>query len=183
MLEEKVRIPLPKVEQVENYDCGPAALRAICQYYKVGPDDHEQYIKDCKTTKQYGTEPKHLIRVAKKYGLNAKGIHGMSIEQLEGFLDEGKPVILDIQAWGKEHHYKKLQSGHYVVAIGYDDKRIYCEDPSVHTRKRGSISKKELMERWKDVDNGKVLKQYGIVIWKEGKGKEKDHLKSAQIIK
>jgi len=32
MLKEKVRIPLPKVEQVSNYAYSPAILRAICQY-------------------------------------------------------------------------------------------------------------------------------------------------------
>jgi len=184
MLEEKVRIPLPKVEQVSNYDCGPAALRAICQYYKVGPEDHDQFIKDCKTTKKDGTEPEHLIRVAKKYGLKVKEVHGMTIEQLQGYLDEKKPVIVDIQAWGEERHYKKLDSGHYAVAIGYDEKRIYFEDPSVHTRKRGSMLKKIFLDRWKDKKaSGEVLTQYGLVMWLDNKKqKDKDHLNATKRI-
>lgn len=183
MLEEKVRIPLPWVQQVSNWDCGPAALRAICQYYKIGPDDHDQFIKDCKANKE-GTEPKDLIRVAKKYGLKVKEVQGMSIEQLESYLDAGKPVIVAIQAWGAKKYYKKLDSGHYAVAIGYDEKRIYFEDPSVHTRKRGSMLKKDFLERWKDKKiSGEELHQYGLVMWLEQKKKkDKDHLNTTKKI-
>jgi len=183
MLEEKVRIPLPKVEQVSNYDCGPACLRAICQYYKVGPDDHDEFIRDCKATKKDGTEPEDLIRVAKKYGLKVKEFHNMGLPRLEKILDEGKPVIIDLQAWGEERYYEKRQSGHYAIAIGYDEKRIYFEDPSVHSRKRGSMLKKDFVERWKDKKaNGDDLNQYGIVIWKNKKDKEVDKLNATKKI-
>lgn len=178
-----IKVPIPKVEQVSNYDCGPAALRAICEYYKVGPKSHDEFIKDCEATKKDGTEPENLIAVAKKYGLKTKAKRGMTIEQLEVYLDQGRPVIVDLQAWGQEHQYKKLDSGHYVVAIGYDDDTIYFEDPSVHTRKRGKLSKKDLKDRWKDKKaNGEKLTHYAIAMWKETDSKDTDSLSSATEI-
>lgn len=184
MLEGKVTIHLPKTEQVDNFDCGPAALWAILQYYKCEPDDYDAFIKECKATKKDGTEPEDLIRVAKNYGLFTREVHNMTIEHLERVLTQGKPVIVDIQAWGHEKYYKTLQSGHYAIAIGFDDKRIYFEDPSLHTRRRGSILKKEFLERWRDKKvSGEILNQYGIIVWKNKKNKDVDYLKSAKKIK
>lgn len=183
VLEEKVRIPLPKVQQVSDYDCGPASLRAICQYYKVGPESHKDFIKECETSKKYGTRPEDLIRIAKKYGLDAKEHYEMSIKQLQGYLDSGKPVIVTIQAWGDKKYYDKLESGHYAVAIGYDDEKIYFEDPSVHRRKRGELMKDEFLDRWKDKKrDGEILNQYGIVIWKKENDKDSDELSSSRKI-
>lgn len=184
MLESKVTIHLPKTEQVDNFDCGPAALWAILQYYKCEPDDYDDFVKECKATKKNGCGPEDMVRVAKKYGLFTKEVHDMTIEYLEKVLQQGKPVIVTIQAWGQEKYYKTLQSGHYAIAIGFDEKRIYFEDPSLHTRKRGSIPKKEFLERWRDKKvNGEVLNQYGIIVWKNKKHKDVDYLKSAKKIK
>jgi len=174
-------IPLPKVEQVSDYDCGPAALRAICLYYQVGPQDHQQFIKDCRATKKDGTEPENLIRVAKQYGLKTKESRNMSVDELQGYLNQKKPVIVDIQAWGEG--YDDLESGHYVVAIGYDEKNIYFEDPSLHSHKRGSLSKRELLSRWKDKKaNGEELHQYGIVMWTDKMDKETSSLSASKRI-
>lgn len=183
LVEEKVRIPLPKVQQVSDYDCGPASLRAVCQYYKVGPKSHKDFIKECETSKKHGTRPEDLIKIARKYGLDAKEYKNMSLSQLEKFLDEGKPVIVTIQAWGEKKYYDKLESGHYAVAIGYDSKKIYFEDPSVHRRKRGVLLKDEFLDRWKDKKrDGEVLKQYGIVLWKNEKDKDSDNLSQSKKI-
>jgi predicted double-glycine peptidase len=183
IVEEKVRIPLPKVQQVSDYDCGPASLRAICQYFKVGPKSHKEFIKECETSKKYGTRPEDLIRIARKYGLDAKEYRNMSLKSLENFLDEGKPVMVTIQAWGDKKYYDKLESGHYAVAIGYDQEKIYFEDPSVHKRKRGALLKEEFLDRWKDRKrNGEVLKQYGIVMWKKEDNKDSENLSASRKI-
>lgn len=172
-LRGKIKVHLPKTEQVDDFDCGPAALWSILRYYGCEIGDYDAFLKECDATKKDGTDPEDLVRVAKKYGLLTKEVHGMTIKHLERVLQEGKPVIINLQAWGQEKYYRKLQSGHYATAIGFDDKRIYFEDPSLHTRKRGSILKKKLLERWRDRKaDGEILNHYGIIAWKEQAGKE-----------
>ena len=160
-------IPLPFRKQTSNYDCGPAALFSILSFFNVGPKDYSQVIQDCKTTKRSGTDPDNIVKVAKSYGLKAKEYHNMTLKKLQELLDKEKPVIIDIQAWGNQNNYKNLTRGHYAIAVGYDDKKIYFQDPFYHAKNRRSMNKNDFLKRWKDKKtNGEILKQYGIAIWK-----------------
>ena len=77
-----------------------------------------------------------------------------------------------IQAWSSrkvkdwENHWK---DGHYVVAVGYDIKKIYFEDP--YSYLRTYLFCNELEKRWHDLDvsANKEYKNTGIII----KGKKK----------
>lgn len=165
--EERVMLPLPLIKQTSSYDCGPAALKTILSYFKVGPKNYNQFVKECGTTEETGTDPKNLIKVAKFYGLKTKEYYNLSINQLEKLLDENKPVIIDIQAWGEKPQIKNLSSGHYAIAIGYDDKKIHFRDPFYLAKNSRSMNKKEFLKIWKDKKtNGEILKQYGIAFWK-----------------
>lgn len=178
-------IHLPFVHQTHNYDCGAAALRAVAHYYGAGPDDEGDFIKICNTSKKHGTDPTDIEAAAKKIGLRVRRIEGMSVDRLKGFLDDGKPVICAIQAYGEdEEDYDELKSGHYVVAIGYDEKYIFFEDPSVKSKpSRGHIPVDEFVERWVDVDRKKrVYDQLGIVVWKDAAPEEKDFIQRSKKI-
>lgn len=160
-------IAIPYKHQIENYDCGPAALFSILSFFKVNPKKYQQIIKDCKTTEKDGTDPDNIIKTAKFYGLKTKQYHNMTLKKLEELLDAEKPVIIDIQAWGNKHKYKKLASGHYAVAVGYDDQKIYFQDPFYHRKSRRSMDKKEFLKLWKDKKpDGKILNHYAIAFWK-----------------
>ena len=165
--EEKVMMAIPYKHQTENYDCGPAALFSILSFFNVGPKDYSQLIQDCKTTKRNGTDPDNIVKVAKSYGLRTKEYHNMTLKKLEELLDKEKPVIIDIQAWGNENKYKNLTSGHYAIAVGYDDKKIYFQDPLYYRKSRRSMDKEEFLKLWKDKkSDGSILNHYAIAFWK-----------------
>ena len=96
----------------------------------------------------------------------------MSQAELVQCLDEGKPVILMLQAWAdrKQSYAKQWNEGHYVVAIGYDDEAFYVEDPSLHGN-RGFILRKDLDARWHDVEGRKNVhtERLGIAIWSDAR--------------
>jgi len=99
---------------------------------------------------------------------------GMTIDELKDYLDEEKPVICNIQAWGEPKYYKTADSGHYVVAIGYDDEKIYFEDPSIDEH-RGYLSYKDFDKRWHDKETDNVHTDHlGIVIWKSKRAWDRD---------
>lgn len=179
LLFEGVKIPLPSVRQSHTFDCGAAALRSVCEFFRVGPDDHDEFIKACKTESKHGTDPTDMIRAAKEFGLKTEAIHNMSLQKLKSFVDMGRPIIVCMQAWdetkNKRKVYKKLESGHYVVVIGYDQNNIHIEDP-VLEGSRGVLSNKEFEDRWHDKDgnNGKEYHHFGIILWKEMGQKKPD---------
>jgi len=168
VIEEKVMIAIPIKKQKSDYDCGPAVLHSILSYFKVAPETYKGLIKACKTTKRNGTSPSNIIEVAKSYGLNAKEYRKLSINKLQKMLDDKKPVIIDIQAWGKEFQYEKLNAGHYAIAVGYDLNNVYLRDPLYCKKNKLIISKIDFLKRWKDkTPNGEILKQYAIAVWKK----------------
>lgn len=177
-------IPVPIVYQSHNYDCGAAALRAVCQYYGVGPEDEDDFIQACETDPDEGTHPSDIIRAARRFGLRAFAKEGLSVDDLKKLIDLGRPVICAIQAYDSDNDLTDHDSGHYVVAIGYDDQYILFQDPSIKNNRRGRLSYEDFEKRWHDVDkNGKVLRRFGIIIWRNDMPEDVDFDDRASRIK
>jgi len=124
-------IPVKNVKQNHNYDCGAAALKSIAHFYDVPLESEREFIKLCDTSKRKGTHPDDIVAAARALGLRAGLYDHMSLDQLKSTLDKRIPVICAIQAYGEESDYDEPMNGHYVIAVGYDDRNIYFEDPSL----------------------------------------------------
>ena len=157
-------IPVKNVRQNYNYDCGAAALKSVAHFFDVSLENEREFIKLCDTGKEKGTHPDDIVSGAKKLGLQAKMFDHMSLEDLKIFLDRRKPVICAIQAYGEEEDYDEPKNGHYVIAVGYDEKKVYFEDPSLRMS-RGQIPTDEFIRRWHDqAYSGEDQIRLGIVI-------------------
>jgi len=167
-----VMVNVPDVRQQTGFTCGSACLRSISKYFQVGPKTEEEFAELCGTTKE-GTHPNQLKKFAEKLGLEARLYTGLSIENLKAYIDQRRPVIVEIQAWGNPKKYKELKDGHFVIAVGYDDKNFYFEDPSL-MHIRGYMPFEEFDARWKEKEtNGDYMYHSGLVIWKKNKEKRK----------
>ncbi len=181
---DHIKVPVKSVSQTKTFSCGNAALRTICQFYKVGPDDEDKFIEMMNSNSRDGTVPSHIVSTAREFGLCVKYHHNFTIRELKDALDKGHPIICPVQAHGKKKHYKKRESGHYIVVIGYDNERIYFEDPMIKG-KRGYRTYNQFDRLWHDKDaNGKLYDHYGIIIWKEdGQERDADYLTKAKKVK
>lgn len=164
------QLEFPTLRQTFNYDCGASALQAVMVYYGVEMRE-DILMREAGTTKQYGTPVRGLTRVARKHGFSC-AVKQMTIEQVIESIKKKKPVMLVLQAWTDirrvdwKHDW---MDGHYVVAIGFDDKNIYFDDPSSFVRT--FLSFKELDDRWHDVDaHQKKIDHIGIILSKRHKG-------------
>jgi predicted double-glycine peptidase len=160
-------LDFPTLRQTYNYDCGAIALQSVLVYYGVELRE-DILLKEAGTTKRVGTPVRGLKRVARKHGFSCQ-VKQMTIEQVIASIKKKKPVILLLQAWTGlkkidwEHDWV---DGHYVVAIGFDEKNVYFEDPSSFTRT--FLSFKELGDRWHDIDSNKnVFDHIGITLSKK----------------
>jgi predicted double-glycine peptidase len=171
-----IKVPLPDVQQPDEYSCGAASLMAILAYFGAGPEDYDLLKKNLGVTQKNGTDYHRIIRFAGEQGLQADAKPNMTLPQLEKYLDEGKPVICSIQAYAEKtpadkraEIYKKDDNGHYLVAIGYDSDNVYFMDPSL-TGRRGFLPKAEFEARWHDnegtTEQAKLIVHLGLVIWK-----------------
>lgn len=174
--ETKIMVPVQVATQKSSYDCGPAALRAVAEYFGVDLDQ-DDFIKFCDAGEKKGTHPEDLAGVALALGLKVAVREHMTLAELLQHISNGRSVICAIQAWGDRKEYHKLEDGHYVVAMGFDPQKqtVLFQDPSMHDGSRGAIPYVEFVKRWEDKEAypERKITHLGIVIWAD-QGRERD---------
>ena len=147
-------LDVPDVRQPSDYSSGPTSLQAVLSYY--GMDINvDELINMTNSTPENGTNPENLAEAARKMGFNAEIKQNMTMKDLQGYLNQGTPVIVDVQAWKNnttnvQSWTDEVEYGHYMVVIGIDNENVYLEDPAVLGSK-GYISNLEFVERWHDL--------------------------------
>lgn len=167
-VDKPIKTPIPLVRQGRNYTCGLASLEAVNEAFGTRDEGELEIAEHAGSTPEAGTDPNSLQGEAERLGLKSELHENLTLDQLKGFLDQEKPVICAIQAWGEPENYGQLDDGHYVVAIGYDDENIYFEDPSMEGH-YGYLPNEEFLARWRDKeDDGEIWNRSGLVLWREG---------------
>jgi len=155
----------PEIRQVYNYNCGSCAMQAVLSYYGIDVNE-SKVIKAAGTSSKRGTLPTGMARAAKKFGLKCKAGSMTLIELMEN-IDAKKPTIVLLQAYAEKKNpdwAKTWKSGHYAIAIGYDWRRVYFEDPA--SASRTYLQFGELEARWHYMDPaGKKYLNYGITLY------------------
>lgn len=160
------RIPIPDIRQKSGYTCGPAALSAIFSYWGEFVDEGELAL-ELGSDPIGGTPPDRLKKAAASRGYRTVWHEDMSNHELKAYLEDGRPVIITVQAWASTPAELAGDSGHYVIAIDYDDVNVYFEDPALDDS-RGYIPWAELEQRWHDKDMlGRPYNRLGLAIWKD----------------
>jgi len=174
-----IKVELPDIQQPDGETCGVAALMSILAYYGHGTEDFDVLRKDLGTNRE-GTNYQSIVKYAKTHGLAAEIHSDMTMDQLQRYIDQGKPVICSIQAYDDNRNHSPERkseiyehenvNGHYVVAMGQDEGNLFFMDPSL-TGRRGYLPKGEFEKRWHDNEGTKshpnVIHRLGLVIWKE----------------
>jgi predicted double-glycine peptidase len=170
-----IRIPVPDTTQQTAYSCGASCLQAVCKYYGVGPDDEWEFVRMLRPDHRLGSDPELIQRVARRLGLRSRAYSPMTVAELKAELRLRHPVLLLIQAWGRERRAGRLRrrldyrhawrDGHWLMAIGFDREAIYFEDPSLQAV-RGYLRIPELEERWHHRGpHADHQDHYGLAIW------------------
>lgn len=161
-------IPVPLAKQATDYTCGASTTQSIMAYY--GDDSLESDLaKDLGTNPIYGTDHRPMISFFRSKGYQVNAYEGMTVAQLQGHLSKGDPVVCLIQAWEDNvaDYTDFWGSGHYVIAIGYDQERIYFMDPWT-LGNYTYIPVNEFIKRWHHVafDYTRLF-QWGMVVNKD----------------
>lgn len=157
-------LEFPKMRQTFAFDCGPKALQAVLVYYGIEVRS-DVLMRRTRATAD-GSPVRAIVETALLYGLTCTS-KPMTLPEVQRYIDRGIPVILLLQAWAERKPVdwgECWNEGHYVVAIGYDDEKVYFEDPSSFGRT--FLTNDELMARWHDRDTeGKEFINHGIALY------------------
>ncbi|MDD4160995.1 MAG: C39 family peptidase [Methanothrix sp.] len=163
---------MPDTRQSTEYSCGAAALQAVLGYWgrDIGEEDMREILN---TNEESGTYPDDVIRVADALGLQAEYKENMTMADLENYVAQGIPIMVDCQAWRSVSQYNESwadtwYNGHWMVVIGIDENNVTLEDPYI-LGDRGFLSREEFEMRWhnsRGLDDTDTVKQIhmGIAI-------------------
>ena len=161
---DRIFVPLPHYKQQKEYSCGAAACRSIGLYYNVGPYHETGWRKLLGTNHYVGTKPVNIVSGLRELGLTVRVKKNLQIEDLFASLDQGSPVLCAIQAYSQPNLYRGIWSGHWVIAIGYDERYIFFEDP-YQCRRRSFITHSKMFSRWNDIDSdGREYPRLGMTV-------------------
>lgn len=163
-------LEFPLFRQTFGWDCGTTALNMVLAFY--GHDENAEVIIRATGAKpEAGTPIEGIKKAAKKYGLKFREDYNLSIDDLKKSIDDGKPVLIMIQAWTREDNpdwENEWDQGHYTVCIGYDKNRLFFSDPA--NIKKTWLSNGDLNSRWHGWDdNGKKVGHWGLVFLNKSK--------------
>lgn len=151
----------PFQETLDADMCGPASLKIVLDYYGVN-ESEEELAKMAGHKKGLGIDDKGIKRVAGKLGLKVKIKNDSSFKDIENWLKEDVPVIVDWFTKGRtDYGDSSTADGHYSVVMGLDDEFIYLQDPELGAMRK--ITRNDFMRAWFDF-KGEYMKPNELII-------------------
>ncbi len=115
-------------------DCGPACLAMMAR--TMGRNvTADQIYKDAGITAKGPLAVNTIKAAGNLYGLNLQRhdhSSGFGLTKLQTFLDQGRPALVLVDYFPVMRaglHESRINGGHFVVAVGYDDNYIHVHDP------------------------------------------------------
>jgi predicted double-glycine peptidase len=137
---------LKDIRQEYSYDCGPAAVESILEYFGIGCNDIAKVLG----TTENGTSPDALIRGLAQFSQLRTIAGPMTIHDLDMLTSKGWPVLCCIQYGGE---------GHWVVVRGVIKGHVCYQCPR---EGRQEVLEDEWLKDWWDVDfEDQTWRQFG----------------------
>ncbi|MBO4863739.1 MAG: C39 family peptidase [Eubacterium sp.] len=185
---------VPTYRQAESYTSGVACVESVLRYAKYDFDIRENNLaRALGASEEKGTSSQKMAGYLNAVRYNnteeqqfqATVKTEMTLDSLKSELDQGHPVICDIQAWDWDENEEYTMDldysnewycDHWVVAIGYNKDNIFFMDPSTGANYT-YIPNDKLISRWHayEIDeNDQNIKTFQMGIVVEYKGGEPD---------
>jgi ABC-type bacteriocin/lantibiotic exporter with double-glycine peptidase domain len=146
-----VLLDLPLVRQDELYNCGLAAISALCQYWDVTVPPEQRAVLAKLARDEKGLSGDELRQALEADGLEVFLFSGTLDRTETGVyrhIDAGRPLLVMLSPDGKGHHY--------CLVLGYDEPRrsLVLLDPA-----RGEVVRSvQVFERgWEDCQRFTLL--------------------------
>ena len=121
---QSIILDVPYHDQQTSYYCGPASVMMVLDYTAKLDHSQDELSQELSTDKELGITYTSLMDEPFIHR-DLTDVHDgrMSLNQLKNQINQGYAPILLI--WFDDKH----ETGHYVVAVGYNDTGVFINDP------------------------------------------------------
>jgi predicted double-glycine peptidase len=131
----------------EDYQCGPASMASVMNYWNVHADPDE-IGKQIFSKSARGALTIDMMLYAKSKGFDAEQSKG-SMEELKNSVDSGYPIIVLV-----DYGISVIQINHFMVVTGYNDDGVIVHSGEFPNR---FISWQDFLPAWKKTDYWSLL--------------------------
>lgn len=141
-------IEIVPFKQTDNSRCGPASIKMILSYYGIEASEDE-ICERCGHTYELGCTNVQMVEALESYGLISFIEENSSFEEIEHWLSQGYPVIVDWFSPGDPlDPTPEMPNGHASVVVDLDIENITLIDPEIGGLRK--IKREEFMRVWFD---------------------------------
>ena len=143
--EEHLRVLQVPFFPQETFQCGPAALATVINYWYGKTGDAKTLKPESIAAEIYSPSARGVLGIdlelyARKQGFKTRQLAG-TIDELKGSLDEGTPPIVLV-----DYGFSLYQRNHFMVVKGYSDKALLVNSGREESK---LIANEDLLKIWK----------------------------------
>lgn len=131
----------------QKYQCGPASLAGVLNYWGVGIPP-EEIANGIYSKSARGTLDVDMILYPERKNLKARHYKG-SLEDIKSNIDSGYPLIVLV-----DYGFWVYQKNHFMVVVGYDENGIVANSGKDRLK---SIPLKDFLKSWKKTNYWTLL--------------------------
>lgn len=136
-------------QQIWDYSCGAAVLKAVMQHWGERVDE-PTLIREVGVDPETGSTAQQVTDAARRRGYAAAPKRFRSIDELATYTERDIPVIIAIRS------FRRPNQGHFVVATKVDRHHVKLMDPNVAGNRR-TVPRADLDRRWQFRDRIGVI--------------------------
>lgn len=149
---QEVAIEFKHYLQKFDYDCGPGVVGLVLKNSGYASINHGKLIKMLETTEIDGTGLVTLTRFFLNLPeFDARPKIFSTWDDLKKELDDNRVSIVAYQNWSEAEDFNELESGHYALVVGVDDKKIRLLDPGIEDGEL-EFDRQDFESRWIEKD-------------------------------
>jgi ABC-type bacteriocin/lantibiotic exporter with double-glycine peptidase domain len=131
----------------EDYQCGPASLASVLNFWNVHADP-EEIGREIFSKSARGTLTIDMMLYAQRKGLHVEQFKG-SMEAVRSSVESGHPLIVLVD-YGKTI----FQMNHFMVVTGYTSEGVIVHSGRIQNK---FLNESEFMSTWKKTDYWTLL--------------------------
>jgi ribosomal-protein-alanine N-acetyltransferase len=158
--------------QESESDCGPAAVATVIENFLKVKFNSEKYATLARDLNlgEDGVRAEDIVDYLSKIpGLSVSSDVSCTMQDLERETGKGNLCLVAVQNGLEQDERESLESGHYAVVVGVDEKNVYMLDPTAYEDFGDGVGwwtleRSDFESRWIDFEEEMILSRWMLSV-------------------